>query len=311
MRPVPSVSLLLSISIGLAGCLGSDFVEPPLTRAALAGDVHRVDELLHQGIDPNHYTRPGWGRALIAAASRRKNAAVVRQLIEAGADPNQLGTEGCLGCCRQVALAIAADADNVRILLASGAGLHPAAPACPISATGAIDRVQVLLQAGVDPDATSDTGVPPVFIAEETLPLLLKAGAHLSALDRGGNSAIGYGAPWCSPERLTWLREAGVPLTANRYGQNALHMAIQHGLAPQNPDVVSLLLSWGVPVNARDFAGRTPLAYLQEAPPEVSLKPWQTLILAFLDSEAEKRKRDQESRLARVRSLLQEAGATL
>lgn len=306
MRGLASVALWL-LSVGLAGCLSHSFVEPPLTRAALAGDLPRVEAMLRQGAVANQHTRPGWGHALMAAANRAHNAAVIRALVKAGADPNQLGNEGCLGCCRPVALTIAADGENVRALLAAGASLHPAAPACVVSLSGEMGRIQALLQAGVRPDDYD--WVPPIFDATQSLPLLLEAGATVSVLDRDGNSAIGYGASWSSPGRLTMLRQSGVPLVTNHYGQNALHMAFLRGFVPESPEVVSLLLDWGVPVNARDAAGRTPLWYSQEVPEggQPSLLQW--LERDFLSAEVREQKRNRERRRAQVMSILQRAGA--
>jgi hypothetical protein len=307
MRLLASVSLLMAVL--LAACTPS-FVDPPLTSAALAGDFRKVEELLSAGEDPNQHTRPGWGRALVAAASRPKNAAVIRRLVAGGADPNLLGNEGCLGCCRAVPLSVAVDADNIAALLATGASLHPAAPACVVSPVGSADRIRALLEAGVSPDAGN--GVPPIFMASgPSLHLLSAAGAKVSAFDSDGNSAITHAASWSSAERLRWLRGAGVALTTNRFGQNSLHMAFRHRTSPPDPDVVSLLLSWGVEVNARDLRGRTPLAYGQELSVLQAKGVLHSFVLSFLAAEGTAKEREWENSTAAVLAIMGRAGATL
>ena len=68
----------------------------PLQRAVLAGDVHRVDDLLSQGANPDRVVVSADGRlgtALMSAVTLKDPAtrlAIVSELLKAGADPNRL-----------------------------------------------------------------------------------------------------------------------------------------------------------------------------------------------------------------------------
>ena len=68
----------------------------PLQRAVLSGDIHRVDELLSRGADPDRVVVSADGRlgtALMSAITLRDPAtrlAVVSMLLKAGANPNRL-----------------------------------------------------------------------------------------------------------------------------------------------------------------------------------------------------------------------------
>jgi ankyrin repeat protein len=69
-----------------------------LHKAAFAGDVERVKELLKKGADPN--TKDKKGRTPLHAAAYKGHVEVVKLLLEHGADPNiKINTAGrrCTG----------------------------------------------------------------------------------------------------------------------------------------------------------------------------------------------------------------------
>src|SRR5579863_3192767 len=109
--------ILLPLCATLVGCggwgyfVGTNFVgtnkdmRTSLERAAAAGDLVRVRQLLASGADPND--RSGvFGSPLNSAVLRNDNAGVIRALISAGADPNGAATRaqsaGRLRSCKQL-----------------------------------------------------------------------------------------------------------------------------------------------------------------------------------------------------------------
>jgi uncharacterized protein len=60
-------------------------VLPPLSRAALLGDVRAMDVLLQHGADPNRKGSEGTTPLMMAAAAERPNAAAIRLLVDHGA----------------------------------------------------------------------------------------------------------------------------------------------------------------------------------------------------------------------------------
>src|ERR1700722_15935233 len=74
-----------------AGDLSADH-RTPLERAAAEGNVEEVRRILAPGSDPNAHGET-WTWPLEAAAGRPRNAAVIRTLVAAGANPNPPGVD--------------------------------------------------------------------------------------------------------------------------------------------------------------------------------------------------------------------------
>ena len=126
-------------------------------------------------------------------ATKRRDVAAVRSLLEAGADPNAARGDGL------TALHLAAEAGNLEIAkLLIGAGAKVGATTriggyMPIHfASGAAEAsfVGALIEAGADPDAvTTASGVTPLHLAakafkgESTVRVLLEHGARVNALE--------------------------------------------------------------------------------------------------------------------------------
>src|SRR4051794_23833126 len=174
--------------------LAADFV-----RAAEAGDLNRVKELLAAGVPPDALNKNGINALYAAAAEGR--ADIVEALLAAGADVNATYE----GVCPSALAAAARYADkapdrNVAVahrLLAAGAdpNLAPTDTDAKSSLSWAVrnhatELVNVLLAAGADPnlrDADTDAfpdpaGMTPLMYVSdaETARLLLEAGADPS-----------------------------------------------------------------------------------------------------------------------------------
>src|SRR5487761_12996 len=264
---------------GLKGPGGST----PLMYAALYGDADAVRLLLDSGADPNVRNEAGasalmWavdelektrlllergaevnarsddGRtALSIAAGRVGSLAVVRLLLDSGADPSVRSPsyKGPLTPLREAA--DVGDQAVVRLLIERGADAKGAGPLPLIAALHANDaRCVDLLIPSADRATLSmalaslgpPNGNPAAFGNAKLIQRLLDQGADVNARGRDGRSILMYLANSDSLplESVTTLIERGADTnTATEAGQSALDFALQRGQTP----IVDLLVKAG------------------------------------------------------------------
>ena len=261
----------------------------PLMYAVLYGDADAVRLLLDNGADPNLRNEAGasalmWavdnlektrvllqrgadvnarsedGRtALSIAASRFGSLAVVRLLLDSGADPSVKSPsyKGPL-----TPLSEAADVGDeavVRLLIERGADVKKAGPFPLIAAVNANDaRCVDLLIPSADRATLSmalasvgpPSGNPASFGNVKLIQRLLDHGADVNARGRGGRSILMdlVNSDSFPVETVTTLIERGADTnTRTEAGQTALDFAIQRGQTP----IVDLLVKAGAePGNA-------------------------------------------------------------
>lgn len=223
-------------------------------------------------------------RTPLVKAAQAGDLAEVKRLLAAGADPN----EGANGFTPLYASVISNQVAVMQTLLAGGAdpnGRRPEGAECW--------TLPVIVAASTDEESAAKTR------------MLLAAGANPNA----GNG--------CSQVRLGYLRSGvarvlvGAGIDAKRVdsdGRNELHLALHPPDVPY-PGTVEYLIGLGVPVNARDKAGKTPLAYWREPRffENESTFEW---LLSTVFGEAEYKK-ERRARQTRVSAILTRAGATL
>jgi ankyrin repeat protein len=158
-----------------------------------------------------------------------------------------------------------ADADKVRLLLARGAKASPRAESGVDALTvatsyhGTAPSIQLLLDAGARPEPPEDVRVrrtPLVFAAmtgdTDVVGLLLSRGAHAGA--ESLSEAVTFG----HADVVTSLIDAGADAGISESGGiNLLHWAA----ITNRPAVIPILARAGVPLDAIDAAGYTPLMY--------------------------------------------------
>lgn len=134
---------------------------------------------------------------------------------------------------------------------------------------GNLSKARQLLREKANPNARDDRGGPPLFYAVTAghlamVKLLLDHGADPHAVARFGGNAVRAAVGARQITVLKYLLERGVnPNQVDRVrGGNALHLAARSN----SPEAIQLLIQYGVPVNATDRRGHTPLDYAQQGP---------------------------------------------
>jgi ankyrin repeat protein len=174
-----------------------------LEKAALEGDAAGVKRLLAAGADPND--RNGiYGSPLNAAASRTGNSEIIQLLLAAGANPNGRRDEG-RACW--------------------------VPPVMHAASLGDVGNTQAFLDAGASLGTSRCSKLAVAWLKAPVLDLLVRHGLNLHEVDENG--------------------------------RNALHLALAPPVVPP-PEGIEYLLRAGVPLHAPDHSGKTPLDYWRE-----------------------------------------------
>lgn len=218
--------------------------------------------------DPDFSPDERLARFLHQAARWNQNPAVVKFLLDRGADPNSSTSAGITPL--RLAAANNGNPEVTRLLLDHGADpaatdrlgdsiLHHAAGS---SQSAAI--IEALLDRGADPNARGNYGDTVLHEAAifnrnpDLMRILLDRGADVDARDQFGNSALHEAARSNeNPAVATLLLDRSAdPNARNDRGETALHRAARWN---ENPAVVALLLDRGADISAQTNIGKTPL----------------------------------------------------
>ena len=199
--------------------------KPSPLLGALKGDPSVIKDLIEAGADPNE--RDAYDRTpLHKAAASVRNPAVIAALLGAGADPN------------------ARDEDGVTPLHAAR---NPAV-------------VAALLNGGADPNARANDGATPLHSAaaggagHSVIALLVKAGASPNARNKAGYTPLHNARFSKNPETASALVKAGAdPNAQNRFGSTPLHLAVEN----RKVAFAALLLASGARPGVADRYGDT------------------------------------------------------
>ena len=203
---------------------GTGLRAEPWIRTALFGTPRELSALLDDGMDPNKHTPNGTTLLMMAAPDAEK----VRLLLQHGANAKTRAASGCDALT--IAAAYRGTAAALQALLAAGAEVQAPAgvrarhsPLLFASMTGDLENVRILLSHGASDSAALSSAV--TFGYTDVVEALLTAGASAR-----GTEATGI---------------------------NLLHWAV----IADRPHMIPLLVRAGVPVNATDENGYTPLMY--------------------------------------------------
>lgn len=229
--------------------------------AAAMGDAEFVSDYLRAGGDVNVRHRPG-GWIPVANAAQYGHGAVVRLLVDAGADVNAVDNSG-FTALRWAS--VAGRAEMVALLKRSGAkDLRVNWSAARIfSAPFLFDApfVDDYLARGGDADLRNEDGQTPLMMAAlvhaPIVKALIRAGADVNARDAEGWTALMSAALRGETEALRLLLGAGADADArDAHGWTALMRAAEEG----HLDAVRLLLAARADLDATNVLGQTALA---------------------------------------------------
>jgi ankyrin repeat protein len=210
-------------------------------------EAHGVSEsLIARHSRPRVGDYPSYQIPLFQAAASG-SAECVRLLLDAGADPNMREERGA------TALAYAGSPDVVRVLTAAGAQLD-------VMARDDRDDVLDLVLEGVACDG--DLCGPGRFAVAQAL---LDAGVPLERTDGAGWTRLYRAAFRHQADTVAFLLSKGASLAPDKHNGTPLHAICWQG-EYQDPEIngaceriIRALVAAGVPIEARDDEGRTPL----------------------------------------------------
>lgn len=208
------------LALGLAALPGPGVAASDirLIEAAQARHHQTIGDLLKQGVDPN--TATPTGETALHWAAHRDDLNVARELIHAGAKivPNRYG-------------------------------LSALVPAC---ANGNAAMIELLLDAGADPNLSEPDGRTPLMVASKTgkseaVRTLLTRGARVDDKEHAqAQTALMWAAAEGHADVVRQLVRAGAQLEAkSKGGFTALHFAARQGKI----DVLRALIELGAGVN--------------------------------------------------------------
>ena len=253
----------------------SDSYTSVLSVAADGGHLDVVRLLIDSGADPNKASKQYEGFSPLHHAVKSGRIDVVQLLLDAGAEPNATNSGQEASGYRangegQTPMYLAARWgywDIFQLLKDLTGGELPLIMAAQKDDYHAM---QVLLEAGADPNMTNLNGETPLIAAIRTscyhdvLHLLLENGAEPNKRTKYGDTPLHFAAwniNYVSISLVKVLIQAGAdPNIANILGRTPLHGAARHGRI----EVVKLMMDSGADKNKTDEEGKTPLEIASE-----------------------------------------------
>ncbi len=230
-----------------------------LMYAALYAGPRMLDLLIRAGADVNY--RDGNGLTALAWAVHSFESAKV--LIDAGADVNARSKIG--GTPLFPAAAYPGNAALIRLMLEKGADVKIlvfGSTALTMAAlTGDADAIALLLKNGADPNAPGPNGISALHFAmmrgdRRMVQLLLAAGANVNTRTIYGEDVLERYGSWNDPALVGLLLERGIdPARRDDRGNNALLFAASSDTV--TPQVFAMLLKDASPKDARVTAAKT------------------------------------------------------
>jgi ankyrin repeat protein len=236
-------------------------IAPGWAGATLFGAPEQLATLLDAGLDPNSKTANGSTLLMMAAP----DAAKVRLLLARGADPRARTASGIDALT--IAAAYRGTAASIEALLAAGAearvpaGLRVrASPLVFASMTGDLANVQRLLAAGAGASAAAGSQTPLTaaltFGYADVARTLIAAGASASITESTGINLLHWAAITDTPAVVPVLIKAGVPVNAtdeNGFTPLMYAATIDFG----DTTLLKALIAAGADRNIRNDEGRT------------------------------------------------------
>ncbi|KAM6478238.1 nacht and ankyrin domain-containing protein [Trichoderma sp. SZMC 28011] len=213
-------------------------------------------------------SRDEFGRTPLSMATEKGNEAVVKLLLNAGAEVNLKDYDN------QAPLFYAAETGKeavVKLLLNAGAGVnlkndYNQTPLFYAAATGRKAVIELLLDAGAEVDSKNHDNRTPLSWAAErgkeaVVKLLLNAGAEVDSKNSYNQTPLFYAAGTGKEAVVKLLLNAGAEIDSK---DNDDMTPLSWAAAKGKETVVKLLLNAGAEVNLKDNGNRTPLSWAVE-----------------------------------------------
>ena len=241
------------------------YEQTPLYLAARSGQTKVVQALLKAGADPS----PEGARQPLHAAARQGHAEVARLLIEGGVE---VDADIDRGTTALYVAAVQGHGAVIQQLTEAGASLkirhyeHGTPLRAAVSADE-LESVEALIKAGADVNDPGNSGLidPKDTLlhlvegqnAVEIARALVRAGARLESLDKGGGTPLHSAAYSGKSALVGYLIGVGAAVDSrDNAGNTALHVATARGFR----ETARLLLDAGADASIRNASGETPLA---------------------------------------------------
>jgi ankyrin repeat protein len=254
MRVVRCSSVFRTVLLTLVMLVGSVWAAQPaepdaeFLNAAEKGDLHKVVEMLKQGVDLN--LQDGDGLTALHRAAAKDRTAIVQVLLASGANvdkPDHFNRTPLIWAAGQ------GNKSVVQALLEKGAAVDYRDRNDRTALFYACDKgdmgvVQALLEKGAEVNAVEKVaGVTPLIAAagaghHEVIELLLARGAKIEAPDQDGDTPLMWAAVRGHAKATAELLEKGAKVTAsNKHKVDALLLAVIGG----DGDTVKTLIKGG------------------------------------------------------------------
>ncbi|KAF4546017.1 uncharacterized protein LTHEOB_4669 [Lasiodiplodia theobromae] len=264
-----AVRLLLEHGAQTETVRDEDWKRPPLHTAVAENAARCVDVLLEFKADPNHMCSGGTALRIAAANNR---LAMVKQLVECGADVNARPDEESQTPLHEATGLTSGGMEMAQYLLDHGADVNLRTPSSgPLFAAclaNDADMTRLLLEKGASVnDVYSDIWTPlhGAFKSAEVTRLLLEAGADVDrVLEENGRSPLFLAAEWGQTDVVEALLEQGKADTNIRFlprdeeymsGFTPLAVALKEN----HDDTARLLLEYGADTSIKAVSGMLPI----------------------------------------------------
>ena len=227
-------------------------------QTALFGTAQDLGALVEKGLDPARKTEAGTTLLMMAAPDEDK----VRLLLSRGADPKARATSGVDAV--MIAAAQRGTSGAIKLLLDAGAATHPSegirvrrSPLVLASMTGDNETVKLLLSRGAEPSSEAVSEAV-TFGHADVVRTLVDAGADAKLTESSGINLLHWAAITNRPTVIPVLVRAGVPINAtDDNGFTPLMYAATVDVG--DTETLKALLAAGADRRIKNDDGRTPL----------------------------------------------------